>query len=207
MERNLDPDLRRIAHRAGLLCLLLALLCTAAVAERVQVTLDPAGTLINISVHDVHGGVRGTFKLKSGAVIFDRTTGIADGELIVDATSGDTGNRTRDRKMNKDVLESQRYPEITFTPKRVVGDVAKQGTSNIQIQGVFHIHGADHDLTLSIPVQLSGDKVTATTSFVVPYESWGMKNPSVLFLRVDGKAEVSVSAVGRITVVNGANIH
>ncbi len=34
-----------------------------------------------------------------------------------------------------------------------------------------------------------------------------MKNPSVLFLRVDGKVEVSVSAVGRMTVVNGANSH
>jgi len=53
-------------------------------------------------------------------------------------------------------------------------------------------------------VQVSGDQLTATTTFVVPYASWGMKNPSVLFLRVDGKAEVSVTAVGR-TVANATN--
>ncbi len=175
MQRNPVPDLRRIAHRAGLLCVLLAALCGTAVAvsEKVQVALDPAETKVNISVHDVHGGVQGIFKLKSGALTFDRNTGDAKGELVVDATSGNTGNHTRDRKMNKDVLESQRYPEITFTPKRVIGGVAAQGTSNIQVQGVLHIHGADHDLTMSMPVQVSGDKVTATTSFVVPTNHGG----------------------------------
>jgi len=184
-----------------------AFLWTPAVAEQVQVTLDPAETKINISVHDVHGGVRGDFRLKSGSIVFERTSGNASGEVIVDATSGQTGNGSRDSKMHHDVLESKRYPEIVFTPKRVIGDIATQGKSNIQVQGVFRIHGVDHDLTLSVPVQMSGDQMTATATFVVPYESWGMKNPSVLFLRVDGKAEVSVSAVGRITVLNAANSH
>lgn len=201
------PDIRRrmhrTAYRTGFLCLLAAAFCSAAVAQQVQVTLDPAETKINISVHDVHGGFQGSFKLKSGTVTFDRKTGVANGELIVDAASGDTGNSTRNRKMYKDVLESQRYPEITFLAKKVIGDVAAKGTSNIQVQGIFHIHGADHDLTFSVPVQLNGDRVNATTSFVVPYESWGMKNPSVFFLRVDGKADVSVSTVGRMTLVNG----
>lgn len=203
------PDIHRRMHRTafrpGFLCLLIAAFCSAAVAQQVQVILDPAQTRINISVHDVHGGFQGSFKLKSGAVTFDRKSGAANGELIVDAASGDTGNSTRNRKMYKDILEIQRYPEITFIAEKVIGDVAAQGTSNIQVQGIFHIHGVDHDLALSVPVQLNGDKVTATTSFVVPYESWGMKNPSLFFLRVDGKADVSVSAVGRVTLGNDGN--
>lgn len=202
------PEIRRrmrTAYKAGFLCLFLAGFCSAALAQQVQVILDPAQTKINISVHDIHGGFQGSFKLKSGAVTFDRKTGTAKGELLVDAASGDTGNSTRNGKMYKDVLQVQRYPEITFTSQRVIGNVAAQGTANIQVQGVFHIHGADHDLTLSIPVQVSSDKVTATTSFVVPYESWGMKNPSVFLLRVDGKADVSVSTVGRMTLVNEGN--
>jgi polyisoprenoid-binding protein YceI len=178
-----------------------------AAAEQVQVTLDPAATKIEISVHDVHGGVRGTFKLKSGSISFDRKTGNAGGEMIVDARTGETGNNSRDSKMHKEVLESKRYPEITFIPKRVLGELAAQGQSNIQVEGVFHIHGADHDLTLSMPVQVSGDQVTANTTFVVPYQSWGMKNPSLLFLHVDGKAQVTVSAAGRITTVKSANPH
>jgi polyisoprenoid-binding protein YceI len=198
-------QLRIQARRSAFFLLLAACLCPSAVAEQVQVTLDPAATKISISVHDVHGGVHGTFKLKSGSVVFDRETGDASGEIIVDARSGETGNSSRDRKMHKDVLESARYPEITFTPKRLIGNVAAQGQSNIQVQGVFHIHSADHDLTMSMPVQVSGDQVTATTTFIVPYQAWGMKNPSMLFLRVDGNAEVSVSAVGRITAMKAAN--
>ena len=104
--------------------------------------------------------------------------------------------------MNNEVLESDRYPQIVFVPKRVIGNVAAQGSSNIEIQGIFRVHGADHDLTLPAAVQVSGDRVTATTNFVVPYESWGMKNPSILFLHVDGKAEVTVSAAGRIASTN-----
>jgi polyisoprenoid-binding protein YceI len=160
---------------------------------------------INISVEDVHGGFQGSFRLKGGILTFDRKTGAANGELIVDAATGDTGNSSRNRKMYKDVLETQRYPEITFTAKKVIGDMAPQGSSNIQVQGVFHIHGVGHDLTLSVRVRVNGDKVTATTGFVVPYESWGMKNPSLFFLRVDGKADVRVSTVGRVTLLNDAN--
>lgn len=186
---------------------MLAAICGEAVAQQVRVTLDPAQTKTNISVHDIHGGFTGSFKLKSGSVLFDRATGNASGEIVVDAKSGDTGNDKRNRKMNDEVLESGRNPEIIFSPKRVVGEVAPQGTSNVQVQGIFRIHGSDHDLTLPISVQVSGDSVTSTTNFVVPYESWGMKNPSVLFLRVDGKAEVSVSAVGRITMGSAANPH
>ena len=186
---------------------LLAAWSSAAIAPQVQVTLDPAQTKINISVHDVHGGVHGIFAMKSGTVNFDSSTGAASGEIIVDAASGDTGNNSRDHKMKKDVLETQRYPEITFTPRRIVGQFAPQGTSNIQCEGVFAIHGATHNLTLAVPVQVSGNKITGSTSFEVPYEAWGMKNPSVLFLRVDGKAEVTVSFAGRIALSTATGAH
>ena len=155
---NIRYRMRRIVHKDGLLLLLVTAFCSAALAQQVQVTLDPAQTKINISVHDVHGGFQGNFKLKSGILTFDRKTGTANGELIVDAATGDTGNSSRNRKMYKDVLEIQRYPEITFIARKVVGDVAAQGSSNIQVQGIFHIHGVDHDLTLSVPVQLAATR-------------------------------------------------
>ena len=197
--------LKGVIPRTCLLYVALGLGCRMVSAQQVQVTLDPVETQINISVHDVHGGVHGSFKLKSGSVLFDRTTGAASGEIVVDAISGVTGNDTRDRKMKQEVLESQHYPEIVFAPARVIGQVAAQGSSNVQVQGTFRIHGGSHEITLTVPVQISGDKLTATTNFVVPYQSWGMKNPSVLFLRVDGKAEISITATGHISLVNGGN--
>jgi hypothetical protein len=74
----------------------------------------------------------------------------------------------------------------------------------LQVQGVFRIHGSDHDMTLSFPVQADGSRATATTKFTVPYEAWGMKNPSVMFLKVENKVEISISAVGTVTTAAAA---
>ena len=74
-----------------------------------------------------------------------------------------------------------------------------QGASTVQVQGVFHIHGADHELTLSVPVQVKGSSLEATTNFAVPYQAWGMKNPSTLFLHVADKVQISIVAAGTIT--------
>ena len=172
-------------------------------AEQIQVTLDPAQTTVEwtlvATLHTVHG----TFKMKSGTVSFDPKSGIAAGLIIVDATSGDSGNHTRDKKMHKEILESQRYPEITFTPERVIGNVLQKGNSTIQVQGSFHIHGFDHPFTLSIPVQINGNEVKASTSFVVPYQDWGMKDPSNFLLHVENKVAVNVTAIGHLTPSNG----
>jgi polyisoprenoid-binding protein YceI len=181
---------------------LILFLAIAAAAQQIQVTLDPSQTKVNWTLGDVLHTVHGTFKLVSGNIVFDLRTGNASGEILVDAKSGESGNHARDGKMQKEVLESARYPEITFLPKHVSGNLSAQGSSTLQVQGVFRIHGGDHDLTLSLPVQSQGSRATATTKFDVPYQAWGMKNPSTLFLKVDTKVEIDISAVA--TVVTGA---
>jgi polyisoprenoid-binding protein YceI len=189
------------------LIVLVSLAVLPAHAEQKQVTLDPAKTTVEwtlvTSLHTVHG----TFKMKSGTVSFDSKTGAASGSIIVDATSGDSENQARDKRMHKEILESQRYPEITFTPERVIGDISQEGNSTIHLQGLFHLHGSDHDLTLSIPVLINGNDVKATASFVVPYKEWGMKDPSNFFLHVENKVTVAVSAVGHITPKSVPAVH
>ena len=75
--------------------------------------------------------------------LFDPRTGEASGQVVVDATSGNSGNGMRDSKMKKEVLESARYPEIVFSPKHVSGYVAGQESSTVQVAGNFAIHGGD----------------------------------------------------------------
>jgi polyisoprenoid-binding protein YceI len=173
-------------------------------AQQLQVTLDPAQTKIEWTLTATLHTVHGTFRLRSGSLSFDQRTLNANGEFVVDATSGDSGNASRDKNMNKEVLESKRYPEITFVPRKVTGSVAAQGASTVQVQGTFHIHGADHDVTLSVPVQINGSEIRASASFAVPYQAWGMKNPSTLFLHVDDNVQISVSAVGKLTSAGAA---
>ncbi len=180
-------------------CLIIACLAATALAQEVEVQLDPAKTKVDFvlsgSMHTVHGD----FQLKSGTLRFDRQNGTAAGELRVEAASGESGNTKRDHKMQEQVLESAKFPEIVFEPQRVSGQLSLNGTSQMQVAGLMTIHGQTHDITAAGPVQISGDTVSADLRFMVPYQQWGMKNPSVIFLRVSDKVEITVHAVGKLT--------
>jgi polyisoprenoid-binding protein YceI len=184
--------------RAGLLLLALGLSAGTLRAQEMTLELDPANTRINFTLEATLHTVHGTFALKSGTIHFNPSTGSASGLVVVDATSGDTENKSRDHKMHQEILESQRYPEITFTPTKLSGKVELQGDSSVQVDGIFKLHGTDHPMTLALPVQVKGNNLSARTHIVVPYTVWGLKNPSTLLLHVSDKVEVDISAVGRI---------
>jgi polyisoprenoid-binding protein YceI len=175
----------------------LALLGVTAFAQPVTYQLDPADSAVNFTLGDVLHTVHGSFKVRSGAIQFDPSTGKAGGEIVVNADSGESGSGARDSRMKKNILETQKYPDIVFHPDRVDGPVAPQGRSQIKVHGMFRIHGADHEVTLPGDVDIAADRMTATLHFQVPYVEWGMKNPSTLFLRVEDKVAIDIRAVGR----------
>jgi polyisoprenoid-binding protein YceI len=183
------------------LCAALAVMVLALVpanAEQKTFELDPAQTTVSFTLGDVLHTVHGTFKLKRGSIRFDDATGLAGGELVVDATSGDSGSKARDGKMHKEILESQKFPEIIFTPQRFKGALMPSGKSHLDVEGLFTIHGEAHAMTLAIEAGF-GNGTTADTSFDVPYVKWGMKNPSTFILRVNDKVQISIHAVARVT--------
>lgn len=176
-----------------------ALLAPAAWAEEMSLQFDPAQTHVEWTLGDVLHTVHGTFKLRRGSIHFDPATGNASGELVVDATSGESGSGARDGRMHKNILESKKYPDIVFRPQHIDGKIAPQGSSQVQVHGLFEIHGASHEITVPAQVQMSGDRVTADLNFPVPYVKWGMKNPSTLFLRVDEKVDIRVQAAASVS--------
>ena len=93
------------------------------------------------------------------------------------------------------ILESARYPEIAFHPDRVEGRVALQGKSEVQLHGVFAIHGLEHEIRFPTRVDASDGRYIVTGAFEVPYVEWGMKNPSTLMFRVSDKVEITIQTV------------
>jgi polyisoprenoid-binding protein YceI len=170
----------------------------AAGGEQV-VTLDTQASaatfMLGATLHDVHG----TLALRSGEIRFDPQTGTASGEVLLDATLTETGNAKRDKKMHTKVLESDQYPTIVFEPERIEGELSGSGPSELDLQGTVEIHGDRHPLVLHAVVDVSGEQLTGTTHFVVPYVEWGMKDPSVFLLRVKKQVEVTIDIVGRVT--------
>ena len=171
----------------------------AAVTQELVFRLDPQHSTVNFLLGDVLHTVRGTFRLKESALRLDPASGKLTGAIIVDARSGDSGSGMRDRKMHREVLESDRYPEIVFRPDRVDGTVSVQGKSSVRVHGIFSIHGSDHELAVPAEVEVSSDHWTATLHFAVPYTNWGMKNPSNLFLKVNESVDIDLTASGTIT--------
>jgi len=168
-------------------------------AQEITLVLDPEKTTVTFTLEATLHTVHGTFRLKSGVIQFNPATGAASGAVVVDATSGETGNSRRDRNMHKDVLQSARYPEITFTPTRVTGSFVAQGESSVTVEGVLRLRGVDHAVALRFKVQTSDAELRAATQFAVPYVAWELKNPSSFFLRVSEKVEVSIAAEGKLT--------
>jgi polyisoprenoid-binding protein YceI len=189
---------RSYALRTALALAIGIFFVSAAHAQETTVNLDSAQTTIEFSLDTTLHTVHGTFKLKSGHITFDPATGKAGGEIIVDATSGDSDNKSRDKKMHQEILESQKYPEIAFTPQGVKGAVNSQGSSQVEVSGVFRIHGQDHDFTMGFSVQpLSGNKIQASTHFSVPYVQWGIKSASTFLLHASGVVEIEVRCSGQ----------
>src|ERR1700685_97537 len=98
---------------------------TAPAQERV-LGLDPAHTQINFTLDATFHTVHGTFQLKRGSVRFNSDTGAASGIVVIDARSGKTGNDSRDARMNEEILQSDKYPEIIFVPDSVSGRIDLQ---------------------------------------------------------------------------------
>ena len=155
------------------------------VADRAQTKVE---FMLPSLLHTVHG----EFRLKRGALVFDAASGKLSGELVIDATSGDSGNASRDKRMHAAILESAKYPEIVFRPDRIEGRVLNTGKSPVQIHGVFSLRGTDHEILVSAAVDAAGGAYEVTATFEIPYVKWGLKNPSTLMLKVSDKVEIRV---------------
>ncbi len=173
-------------------------LAASACAQQIAIDLDPARTVIKFVLGDILHTVHGTFRLKTSRILIDPRAQSITGQIVVDAKSGESGNGTRDKRMKRDILEADRYPEITFTPTKIASVQPIDQTSEATVSGWFTIHGGRHEISVPVQIETSGSSLTAHARLMVPYVQWGMKNPSTLFLRVNEKVDVEVTAVGQI---------
>ena len=161
-------------------------------------SLDQSQSKVHYMVDSTLHAVHGTFNLKSGILRIDPTTGRASGEIIVNATSGDSNNSSRDEKMHKVVLESSKYSEIVFSPTLLDGKLALSGPSDVKLHGMLSLHGGDHDLIVPVRAEIAGDQWKGSTKFQVPYIQWGLKDPSNFFLKVKPTVEIELELAGSL---------
>ena len=203
-------DQRRFPHLRNLFLTLTAV-CLGATARAqtaanpaITLHFEPAATEIHYTIGSALHTVHGTFALKGGQLAFDPATGVAQGQILVDAASGHSDkDKKLDEKMQNEVLESQKYPELFFHPEKSVGTLKENDEQHVTLIGSFNIHGGDHPLKVDTFIIVHGDEATAKAEFDVPYVEWGMKDASTMLMR-DKKIHITMVAHAKVEGLKSA---
>jgi len=176
---------------------LLSFLCTPfALAQHQTFNINADASSVAFALPSNHDTTNGTFHVEKGTVDFDRATPALSGLIVVSASTGNTGNASRDKKMLNDVLQVSKFADVTFAPTNYSGTLHSTGDSTLQVTGIFTLHGAPHTMTVPMQMHIEGNKLTAKTTFKVPYVEWGLKDPSWFVLKVAKEVEVNLTLVG-----------
>ena len=175
------------------------LLGQTALAQRQSFTANPDASEVKMTLKTNHEIVNGTFHLQSGTIDFERGAQSISGSVVVAAGSGKTGNDSRDKKMNKDILKVEQYTTVSFAPKTYTGTLAPSGDSTIQVSGVFTLLGTPHDLTIPMQVHIEGPNATAKAQLLIPYVHWGLKNPSFMVWKAENDVAIDLKLAGQLT--------
>src|SRR6267142_2475337 len=164
--------------------------------HEIALAFDPAQSKIHFNVDSTLHMVHGSFVLKSGSLQFDPQTGKASGAIVVNAVSGETGNNSRDQRLHKEILETWKFPEATFRPMLIDGQVSLTPPSDFKVKGIITLHGSDHELVADVHSEFAGDHWKGTAKFDVPYTKWSINDPSNFLLNVKLVVNVELELAG-----------
>lgn len=160
--------------------------------------LDAAQSEVHFTLDATGHAVEGTFKISSGDITFNTTDASMSGTITVDAASGNSENKSRDKKMTADQLKATQFPLVTFAPDKYTGTLNTGGNSSIQVEGTFTLLGQAHSIAVPMSVHCTGNQCTANGNFTVPFVQWGVKDPSVMFLKVAKQVKIELKLAGAI---------
>ena len=183
----------------GVVIAAVLLLWTAQAYSQQRYHVDPATSEVRFTLGASDHPVAGTFHVTGGEFTLDPQSGAMTGTVTVDAGSGESGNKSRDKTMTNKQMKAQAYPAVTFAPGKFSGPVKETGDFTGQVDGTFTLLGQPHPLTVPMTAHEEGDHFTAFGSFVVPFVEWGVKDPSFMFMKVDKQVKIELKLAGTVT--------
>lgn len=97
---------------------------------------------------------------------------------------------------NENYMESDRYPEATFTGKIIEDlDLRKDGEHDVRAKGKLNIHGMDQERIIKGHVSSKGGKITLHAEFMVSLADHNIKIPRVVYDKLAPDISVTVDAV------------
>jgi len=197
--------------------LLLACVAHAADTGRAPVTLpiDAEKSALTFSIHRPGETIEGRAHTFTGEVVLDPADLAAASSVVlrVAASSLETGNGMRDRKMRGSHLEVERFPEIVFRSTSIeVGSergAAPAPPAGSQepapgpplrkaiVEGVLSLHGVDRTIMVPASIRYDNGTLTAEGTVDLTYSDFSIAIPRFLWLVMDDDIQVKFRFVAK----------
>lgn len=124
--------------------------------------------------------------------------------LTVTDKMSDKDRRELERTMNQEVLETAKYPEITYESTQVTGSKSGEGQFLVNLEGSLTLHGVTKTQEIPAQLYLTGDMLRAHGEFSVQQSAYGIKPVSVAggSLKLKDELKCSFDIVARKKVEN-----
>jgi len=104
--------------------------------------------------------------------------------------------KVQSRMEGPEVLDIGRFPEATYTSRRVQGRTTAAGRFALTIDGDFTLRAITRKLELPVEVTVEGDVLTATGKAVLRHDDFGMTPISVAgVVKVKNEIDVEIRIV------------
>lgn len=154
--------------------------------------IQSSGSQASFSIDEVLRGspktVVGSTDQVSGQIAFDVSdpSNAQVGTILIDARSLTTDDSSRNRVLGNQILSTDQYEYISFTPTQLSGlpeTVAVGEPFTFQIAGNLTIRNTTRPATFDVTVTPAADgSLTGTATTTIQYSDWGLNIPSVPFV-------------------------
>jgi polyisoprenoid-binding protein YceI len=174
---------------------LLLLLVAASPAAGRTFTVEPAKSTVRYHiVHKLHRVTGASSTIEGKGVL--RPDGTVLAMVRVPMASFDSGERNRDADM-REAVDARQHPFVVFKgTTRLDGDVlptAQPTTVQAKMDGEIELHGVKKPVVVPLTIELSPDgTVRARGSFEVSLDAFGIKRPSLLFVKIEDACKIDL---------------
>lgn len=111
--------------------------------------------------------------------------------LLDEMSEKDT--REIENTMHDEVLETKRFPEISFVSKDISLKQISDGRFAVTVNGNISLHGETRPQTIEAEAEISGDKIRAEGEFLLDQSDFNIKQTKALGGTLKVKDEVKIS--------------
>ncbi|MBU6340273.1 MAG: YceI family protein [Bacteroidetes bacterium] len=129
----------------------------------------------------------------SGTLVIDKATGAVQTAVLLKGFLFEKA--LMQEHFNENYVESSKYPKAEFKGKMdnpAAVDYSKDGVYTVNLLGSMNLHGVSKELKTPATITVKDGKISAKTSFLLPFADYKIDIPSVVADKVAKQASIEV---------------